>query len=211
VPVVDRRAHHEDSKRKALATRRGLATRRDEGKPVGAVPLGYTWEHVLDDQGKPVYQRGRPVTRRIIDPTTSPTVKRIFDMVQSGATFGDVARALNAEGIVGRRGKPWVSRTVRTIVHNGAYTGQKGYPKLVEPERWQDIQRVFAASIRLLCTAARVAASRGTPATSCGASRSAVSAAARYTHVSRPSAGSTSARTGVRAPASARRRRSERR
>jgi hypothetical protein len=26
-------------------------------------------------------------------------------------TFGDVARALNAEGIKGRRGRPWVSRT----------------------------------------------------------------------------------------------------
>jgi hypothetical protein len=34
-------------------------------------------------------------------------------MVEAGSTFGDVARTLNAEGVKSRRGKPWVSRTVR--------------------------------------------------------------------------------------------------
>jgi hypothetical protein len=70
----------------------------------------------------------------------APIVVRIFSMIEAGATFGDVARTLNAEVIVGRRRKPWVSRTVRTIVHNSAYTGEKGYAPIIDPSRWQAIQ-----------------------------------------------------------------------
>ena len=120
-----------ESDRKSGATKSGLKRRKERGQPVGPVPLGYRVEGEVID--------GRPITRRTIDPATRPTIERIFAMVEAGATFGDVARALNAEGVTGRRGKPWISRTVRTIVHNAAYKGEKGYPAVIDAARWQAI------------------------------------------------------------------------
>lgn len=46
---------------------------------------------------------------------------------------------LNREGVTGRRGQPFSARTIRTIVHNAAYKGEKGYPALIEPERYDAI------------------------------------------------------------------------
>src|SRR5688572_28044581 len=79
------------------------------------------------------------MTSRVIDERAAPTIIDIFNRVERGETFGDVARALNANGVVGRRGKPWVSRTVRTIVYNVAYAGEKGYPAIIDRERWHRI------------------------------------------------------------------------
>lgn len=124
--------NHDDSARKSAAVVSGLKRRANKGKPVGAMPLGYIVEKVVVED--------EVITKRVIDPVTREIIERIFEKVEAGDTFGDVARALNAEGVTGRRGKPWTSRTVRTIVHNAAYAGQKGYPQLIEPERWQRIQ-----------------------------------------------------------------------
>jgi DNA invertase Pin-like site-specific DNA recombinase len=130
--VLEGERSHDESARKTQAVRAGLARRKASGKPVGALPLGYVAKAVIVD--------GEAKTRRVIDSATRSTVERIFSAIEGGATFGDVARALNAERVVGRRGKPWSSRTVRTIVLNAAYAGAKGYPMLIEPERWQAIQ-----------------------------------------------------------------------
>ena len=121
----------DDSKRKSASVRDGLRRRKERGAPVGPLPLGYTVEREVIDTAV--------ITRRVVEPTTAQTVHRIFGLVEEGSTFGDVARALNADGVVGRRGKPWVSRTVRTIVHNDAYAGRKGYPLIIEPERYDRI------------------------------------------------------------------------
>ena len=131
----------EDSARKSAATRAGLQRRKDKGKPVGPVPLGYTVEsNVIED---------KMTTRRVIDPATVATVERIFTLVEAGATFGDVARTLNAEGITtrprgNRPGGTWVARTVRKIVHNRAYCGEKGYPEVIDPERFDAIHANLA-------------------------------------------------------------------
>jgi DNA invertase Pin-like site-specific DNA recombinase len=121
----------EDSSRKSASVRDGLRRRKDRGAPVGPVPLGYTVQNTVID--------GTVITTRIIDPVSAPTIERIFDMIESGSTFGDVARALNAEGVKGRRGKPWVSRTVRNILYNDSYTGANGYPQIIQPDRYRSI------------------------------------------------------------------------
>jgi DNA invertase Pin-like site-specific DNA recombinase len=134
----------DESARKSQSVRAGLRRRKERGQPVGSLPLGYTVAIEV------IY--GQVVSRRVIDPATGATIERIFAMVENGATFGAVARALNAEGVVGRRGKPWVSRTVRTIVHNAAYAGEKGYPAIIEPERWRtilaDLRRLDPAAVQ---------------------------------------------------------------
>lgn len=124
--------NHEDSKRKSAATRAGLQRRKDRGQAVGALPEGYCAEATIVD--------GRAVTRRVIDAQRAPIVHRILDAVEAGHTFGDVARALNADGLRTRRGKQWSSRAVRKIVLNEDYTGVEGYPPMIERDRWERIQ-----------------------------------------------------------------------
>lgn len=84
-------------------------------------------------------------------------MRRICDLVESGQTFGDAARTLKREATTGRRGKPWVARTVRTIVHNATYRGEKGYPALIEPGLWDASTTARDALTRQLCSAAREA------------------------------------------------------
>ena len=52
------------------------------------------------------------------DPDEEAIVERIFALVESGSTYRDVARALNADGLTGRRGQPFSQQTVSAIVHN---------------------------------------------------------------------------------------------
>src|SRR5215218_2795945 len=129
--------NHEDSLRKSKSVKLGLERRRNRGKPVGPVPLGYkVVRQVVDD---------KVLTRRVIDPVTVKTVERIFELVEDGCSFGDVARTLNEKGIRTRprkdhpQGTTWVARTVNKIVHNRAYAGFDGYPKIIEPERFDAI------------------------------------------------------------------------
>jgi DNA invertase Pin-like site-specific DNA recombinase len=59
-----------DSARKSAATRDGLKRRKESGKPVGAVPMGYCAEAVIED--------GRVVTRRVVDADGAALVERIM-------------------------------------------------------------------------------------------------------------------------------------
>ena len=119
--------NHEDSKRKSAAVRSGLKRRAERGEPVGAVPYGYRVETSVIG--------GNAETQRVTCRSARQVVERIFDLVEAGHTFGDVARALNADGLLTRRGKPWETRAVRRIVLNVDYTGTTGYPPLIDPER----------------------------------------------------------------------------
>jgi site-specific DNA recombinase len=121
-----------ERKRIAERVRAGLRGRRESGRPVGRVPIGYTVEKNVAD--------GQVATERVIDPTTVKVVERIFDLVESGATFGEVAKILNTEGITGKLGKPFVSKSVSTIIHNTAYKGGKNYPVIIDGDRFDAIQ-----------------------------------------------------------------------
>ncbi len=126
----------EDSKRKSLSVRDGLARRREGGKPVGPVPLGYSVESDIVD--------GAVITRRVVDPEGRATVERIFDLVEAGQSPGQVARVLNAERRPTKRGNTWAPRPVRWVVRNEVYAGRKGYPAIIDAERWQAINDSLA-------------------------------------------------------------------
>ena len=138
--VVTGQRNHEDSARKSKATRDGLGRRRDGGKPVGAIPFGYRWQQQRDERGEPVTESGRAVTERVVDPHGEAVLMRMVEMVESGRTYGDVARALNASGERTQRRGKWTTRTVRTVLTNDVYVGESGYPRLIEPDRWRRLQ-----------------------------------------------------------------------
>jgi DNA invertase Pin-like site-specific DNA recombinase len=134
--------NHEDSSRKALSVRDGLERRRKRGQPMGAVATGYRVVPELDEREQPrVDSKGKVVTRRVPDPGGVALVERVLRMLGSGSTPGDVARALNAEGVPTLGGSAdWNRRTVRKLAQNTAYIGEKGYPRIVSDEVFQKAQ-----------------------------------------------------------------------
>ncbi|PZS11169.1 MAG: hypothetical protein DLM64_07035 [Solirubrobacterales bacterium] len=50
-----------------------------------------------------------------------------FERIADGQTPGAVGRWLNGQGIRTVRGAPFVQRTLRKVIENDAYLGQKGY------------------------------------------------------------------------------------
>src|SRR4051794_10893037 len=142
--------NREDSSRKSAATRAGKRRRWQSGKAVGGpVHDGYALVPELDNAGQPLTERdGRIVFRRAIDPHRAPLIKRIFDQLEAGQTFGDIARTFNAEGHKTRRGKDWTTRRIRETVLNPYYAGwitaygerlRGDHEPLIDPERWERI------------------------------------------------------------------------
>jgi len=105
-------------------TKTGLERRRRRGDPLGAVPFGFKVERKI--------VADRVISRRVVDSTLAPVVQAIFERVANGTTLGAIARWLNAEGITTRRDTAFVARSIRKIIENDAYEGQKGYPAIVD-------------------------------------------------------------------------------
>jgi site-specific DNA recombinase len=122
-----------ESARKSQAVTAGLKRRAERGQPVGALPIGYTAE--------PTLVAGQVITQRVVDAERAPVVRRMFDLAARRSTPGEISRRLNAEGATTIRGKTWTVRAVRTVLRNEDYAGRNGYPKLVEPEQFDAVQR----------------------------------------------------------------------
>ena len=78
-------------------------------------PYGYDRMKVQDGAKK------RPPLQPNED--TSPIVKRIFDMAETGRGTMNIARTLNDEGIASPTGKRWAKNAVHYILINITYTG----------------------------------------------------------------------------------------
>jgi hypothetical protein len=103
------------------------------------MPLGYTYQAVLDEHGHPKYDKGKLVTERVVDRIGRITVERIYDLIAAGHTPGSVARILNGEGRLTTRGGTWVARQVRHLASNDDYAGRNGYPAIIDSDRWKAI------------------------------------------------------------------------
>lgn len=94
----------------ALKLAKGRTAKARTGwKPAGCMPYGYRYS-----------QDGKQVEA---DPTEAPNVKRMFSLAQTGKSLGQVADALNKEGIPTRRGNKWSAGSVQAILRNDFYTG----------------------------------------------------------------------------------------
>ena len=78
-------------------------------------PYGYNRVMVQDGPKK------RPTLEP--DPTTTPILKRIFDMAEAGRGMTDITRTLNDEGIASPAGKLWGKTSVHAVLKNEVYTG----------------------------------------------------------------------------------------
>jgi site-specific DNA recombinase len=108
----------------AAKTRRGLEGRVRQGRSGGGNAYGYDVVRETDQSGEPV--RGK----RSINAAQAEIVRRIFEDFADGQSPRAIARALNAGGIPGPRGRPWPDTTIRGhhtrrtgILRNDLYIG----------------------------------------------------------------------------------------
>jgi DNA invertase Pin-like site-specific DNA recombinase len=133
--------------------KRGLRQRAESGKPVGAVPIGYRPEPVVDGDGQLVVDKyGKVVMQRVIDPQGRAVVERMWELSEAGHTPGQISKRLNADGARTKREGHWTTRAVRSVLQNPDYCGGTGYPPLIERKRWEAIQarltRIDPASVQ---------------------------------------------------------------
>src|SRR6267154_453643 len=134
----------------AAKTHRGLRGRVADGKSGGGLCYGYRVVKKLDERGELI--RGD----REIDEAQAIVARRILREFASGISPRAIARALNAEGIVGPDGNLWNDSTIRGhvkrgtgLINNELYVGPLVWkwivaevPKLriIDDELWQAVK-----------------------------------------------------------------------
>ncbi|MBT5264718.1 MAG: recombinase family protein [Rhodospirillaceae bacterium] len=106
-------------------TRRGLRGRVEQGKSGGGLCFGYDAMRKVDGRGEPV--RGE----RRINQAEAEVVRRIFTEFVAGKSPRAIARQLNADNILGPRGRVWMDTAIRGhasrgngILNNELYIGR---------------------------------------------------------------------------------------
>ena len=109
----------------AHKTRRGLEGRVRQGKSGGGNAYGYDVVKKVDAAGEPI--RGE----RRINEIEAGVVQRIFEAFAAGHSPRAIAKTLNADGVIGPRGRPWRDTTIRGhhtrrtgILRNDLYVGK---------------------------------------------------------------------------------------
>jgi DNA invertase Pin-like site-specific DNA recombinase len=129
--VVTGQRNHEDSHRKSLATKAGIARRAGRGLHTGARPYGYRF----GDSGL------------VAIPAEVEVVRRIFRLAAGGTSQQAIVREL--EGVPTIRGGRWHQGTIGRILVNPVYRGLvvhdgEEFPGLHEPiideETWEKVQ-----------------------------------------------------------------------
>ena len=67
-------------------------------------------------------------------PEEAEVVRRMFDMYLGGQGDASIAKALNREGVPGRKGGPWEAKTVREVLMNVAHCGDLLLQKTYRPD-----------------------------------------------------------------------------
>ena len=66
-------------------------------------------------------------------PEEAELVRFIFQCYSTGATLGELTKALCRQEIHYYAGRTWNKNMVSRILEDGRYIGEKGYPALIEP------------------------------------------------------------------------------
>ena len=95
----------------ALKLAKGRTAKAKNGdKPAGVAPFGY--QYTADKK------------HIEINDAEAATVRLMFTEGQKGKSLHQIADALNAKGIITRRGKAWSAGNVQAILRNRFYTGE---------------------------------------------------------------------------------------
>ena len=75
-------------------------------------------------------------------------VRFIFQCYSTGATLGELTKALCRQEIPYYAGRTWNKNMVSRILEDGRYIGEKGYPALIEPEQLRTAAKKRTARAR---------------------------------------------------------------
>jgi DNA invertase Pin-like site-specific DNA recombinase len=146
--VVTGQRNHEDSRRKGLAVKAGLARRRRKGLYTGRALYGYRYVRDDDEDEE---------RHLVLDPDTAPVVARMYAEYLKGQGDSAIARALNADGITTAGGRRWRACTVRAVLRNPVYAGlirdgdeliPARHEAIIDRNSWAEAQELRAARAR---------------------------------------------------------------
>ena len=108
---------------------RTVATEAAAGKPHGRLPFGYTREYaVVGGRHRCIGQHEHPVQ--------GPIVLAAFQHVDGGQSLSSLLRWMNSEPKAARPdGKPWSPRTIRILLTNRSYLGERVHKDRSLPSR----------------------------------------------------------------------------
>ncbi|MEY8574833.1 recombinase family protein [Oscillospiraceae bacterium 21-37] len=79
-----------------------------------------------------------------IVPQEAETVQRITTLYIAGGSYQSIAETLNDDGTPFSTEAPlWNKHKVKRLLENPCYTGQKGYPAIIDTETFHTVQRVI--------------------------------------------------------------------
>ena len=79
-----------------------------------------------------------------IVPQEAETVQRITTLYLAGASYQKIGASLNADGIpFSSEATLWNKHKVKRLLENPRYTGQKGYPAIIDAETFRAVQRMI--------------------------------------------------------------------
>ena len=81
-------------------------------------------------------------------PEEAELVRFIFQGYSTGATLGELTKALCWQEIPYYAGRTWNKNMVSRILEDGRYIGEKGYPALIEPEQLRTAAKKRTARAR---------------------------------------------------------------
>ena len=81
-------------------------------------------------------------------PEEAELVRFIFQGYSTGATLGELTKALGRQEIPYYEGRTWNKHMVSRILEGGRYIGEKGYPALIEPEQLRAAEEKRTARAR---------------------------------------------------------------
>ena len=95
------------------------------------------------------YKIDKATKKYVIDETTAPIVKRIFEMYADGATVADICRYMNSHGVTTSRGNEFNKNSLRKMLQNKRYIGiytykgtetPGGMPRIIDDELFQRVE-----------------------------------------------------------------------
>lgn len=75
----------------------------------------------------------------VIQTEEARVVQQIFKQYLMGESLQKLADTLREQGVTYDDGRSWNKNTVARILEDNRYAGEKGYPKLIEPEQLQAV------------------------------------------------------------------------
>lgn len=75
----------------------------------------------------------------VIQAEEASVVQQIFKQYLMGESLQKLAEILQEQGVPYDDGRSWNKNTIARILEDNRYAGQKGYPKLIEPEQLQAV------------------------------------------------------------------------